>query len=223
MRLFTYCIPVDDGAAPNPFFGVCTLAICKPKIRSVAQIGDWVVGLGSKNVNGIDYSGKVVYAMKVTDVKTLEQYDAYCKTHLPQKIPNITHPDFRRRLGDCIYDYSNGKEVQRRGVHNVDNIKTDTGGKNVLLSTHFYYFGDQAIPLHSDLEKTIHQGQGHKSNANNPYVKDFIDWIETVDKSAILNAKPQLEIDFSDHSCVSKCAAIREKEGKLDKEFKPIC
>lgn len=23
MRLFTYCLPVDDGAAPNPFWGAC--------------------------------------------------------------------------------------------------------------------------------------------------------------------------------------------------------
>ncbi|WP_378174909.1 hypothetical protein [Aquimarina sp. SS2-1] len=225
-RLLTYCIPVDDGAAPNPFFGICTLAICKPRIRSVAQIGDWVVGLGSKKVKdskGESYEGKIVYAMKVTDIKTLEEYDEYCKTYLPEKIPNITHSDFRRRLGDCIYDYSNGGFLQRAGVHNKNNIQTDLGGKNVLLSTHFYYFGNQAIPLHPDLEKIIHQGPGHKSNANNPYVKGFIDWIETVDKSAMLNANPQLEIDFRDHNCVSKCAVTREEEGKADKECKPIC
>lgn len=52
MRLFSYCIPVDDGAAPNPFWGVCTLTICKSKIRRVAEIGDWVVGVGSVNVGG---------------------------------------------------------------------------------------------------------------------------------------------------------------------------
>jgi hypothetical protein len=45
--LFTYCIPYDDGAAPNPFWGLCTLAICKPSIRRVAKEGDWVVGTGS--------------------------------------------------------------------------------------------------------------------------------------------------------------------------------
>ena len=37
-RLFTYCILVDDGAAPNLFWGVCTLAICKPAIRRAAQV-----------------------------------------------------------------------------------------------------------------------------------------------------------------------------------------
>lgn len=66
MRLFSYCIPHDHGAAPNPFWGVCTLTICKPGIRRVAQVGDWVVGVGSVNVGGKDYSGKLVYVMKVT-------------------------------------------------------------------------------------------------------------------------------------------------------------
>ena len=47
--LFTYCIPIDDGAAPNPYWGICTLVICKPVIRRVANVGDWVVGIGSKN------------------------------------------------------------------------------------------------------------------------------------------------------------------------------
>jgi hypothetical protein len=48
-RLFTYTIPIDDGAAPNPFRGMCSLAICKPCIRRVAEEHDWVAGLDSKN------------------------------------------------------------------------------------------------------------------------------------------------------------------------------
>ena len=32
MKLYTYCIPYDSGAAPNPFWETCTLAICKPVI-----------------------------------------------------------------------------------------------------------------------------------------------------------------------------------------------
>ena len=47
-RLFSYTIPSDDGAAPNPFHGQCTLAICKPSIRRVAKKDDWIAGLGSK-------------------------------------------------------------------------------------------------------------------------------------------------------------------------------
>ncbi len=51
MTLYTYFIPFDNGAAPNPFGGICTLAICKPVIRRNAKAGDWVVGTGSVDVH----------------------------------------------------------------------------------------------------------------------------------------------------------------------------
>src|SRR4051812_45267196 len=101
MRLFSYCIPVDDGAAPNPFWDRCTLTICKPVIRRNAEKGDWVVGVGSKNVTGKDYSGKLVYAMKVAEKMKLHKYDDYCKIFLPGKLPDILHQDYRRHVGDC--------------------------------------------------------------------------------------------------------------------------
>ena len=70
-RLFTYTIPIDDGAAPNPFRGMCSLAICKPGIRSTARKGDWVAGLGSSNAHSGDLSGRLVYAMRVEEVMSL--------------------------------------------------------------------------------------------------------------------------------------------------------
>lgn len=67
-RLFTYTIPVDDGAAPNPFNGMCSLAICKPGIRRVAKPDDWIAGLGSKKAPSGDLSGRLVYAMRVEEL-----------------------------------------------------------------------------------------------------------------------------------------------------------
>lgn len=63
-KLYSYCIPCDDGAAPNPFEGVCTLVICKPRIRLTAEVGDWIVGTGSKRARiekgrTINLSGKL--------------------------------------------------------------------------------------------------------------------------------------------------------------------
>jgi hypothetical protein len=71
MRLFSYCIQTDDDAAPNPFWGLCTLTICKPVIRRVAEVGDWIVGIGSVNVDvdGEDFSGRLLYA-KNEPIKT---------------------------------------------------------------------------------------------------------------------------------------------------------
>lgn len=74
-RLFSYTIPYDAGAAPNPFRGMCTLAICKPQIRLNAIVGDWVVGLGSKNAPSGDLSGRMVYAMRVNQILSLRDYD----------------------------------------------------------------------------------------------------------------------------------------------------
>lgn len=76
MKLYSYCIPVDDGAAPNPFWGTCTLTICKPKIRRVAQVGDWIVGVGSVNVGGDDYSGKLVVCLR-----RVSGFQGLCQLH----------------------------------------------------------------------------------------------------------------------------------------------
>jgi len=72
------------GLAPNPFWGLCTLALCKPIIRRTAKIGDWVIGTGSARTHTQKsvfekFSGSIVYAMKITDRKSLEEYDQYCR------------------------------------------------------------------------------------------------------------------------------------------------
>lgn len=104
--LFSYCIPYDDGAAPNPFWGLCTLAICKPRIRQSAKIGDWVVGTGSAASPVGDVTGKVVYAMLVTQKMTMEDYDRFTQSKLPRKIPVVDSANLRKRFGDSIYDFS---------------------------------------------------------------------------------------------------------------------
>lgn len=40
MKLFSYIVTHDAGFAPNPFWGYCTLACCKPAIRRTANVGD---------------------------------------------------------------------------------------------------------------------------------------------------------------------------------------
>jgi hypothetical protein len=180
-KLFSYCVLYDNGAAPNPFWDVCTLAICKPIIRRSAQPGDWIVGTGSK---GYGFENKVVYAMEVTDVKTFDEYDEYCKRYLQGKIPDVESSDLKRIVGDCIYDFSAGeKPSMRPGVHTEENRDRDLGGKNVLLSTNFYYFGSKPVPLPGHLLKLVRQGQGHKSNANDTYIVSFIEWIQTFKRS----------------------------------------
>ncbi len=142
-RLFSYTIPVDDGAAPNPFDGICTLTICKPGIRRVAIKGDWVAGLGSMNAPSGDLSGRLVYTMRVGEVLTIEEYDRFAPIRWPSRIPKIDSRDLSARLGDCIYDFSTHPPKQRPGVHDERNRETDLSGENALIATHFFYFGSK--------------------------------------------------------------------------------
>jgi hypothetical protein len=212
MKLYSYCLRYDDGAAPNPFWGLCTLAICKPAIRRTAQRGDWVVGLGSANSPLGDKSQHVVYAMKVTDKTTMQGYDEFCRVYCPNKIPewrNRRVPQLR--FGDCIYDYSQSDvPTLCLSVHKEENRTRDLGGKYAILSSHFYYFGDEPIYLPPDLHPIIQSNQGHKSDVNQPYVSRFVTWIVSLGRNPNeLHGKPQmwqLGFDESDDNLQCNCA-----------------
>lgn len=179
-RLFSYTMAHDDGAAPNPFRGLCTLAICKPKIRLKAALGDWVVGLGSVNAPSGDLGGRMIYAMRVDQIMTLREYDQLAPLYWPSRIPDLTSPVIADRLGDCIYDFSAGAPAQRASVHGPAEMQTDLSGHNVLLSRHFFYFGANAIALPPHLRPMIHQTQSHKVTANAPFVLPFVAWLESL-------------------------------------------
>ncbi|MCI0558416.1 MAG: hypothetical protein MN733_07965 [Nitrososphaera sp.] len=210
MKLYSYCLRYDDGAAPNPFWGICTLVICKPKIRGTAKVGDWVVGLGSTNSPIGDISDHVVYAMKVTKKVTMQEYDRLCQEQYPKKIPNWRSKDYRRRVGDCIYDYTSGSPPKIRwSVHDERNRRRDLSGRYALLSTYFYYFGNKPVQLDESLQFIIHSTQGHKSAANQPYVEEFVLWMQSLGyKPNKLYGEPQLKSEFAfDSDIRGKCAS----------------
>lgn len=217
--LFSYCIPIDDGAAPNPYWGICTLVICKPKIRLTAEEGDWVVGTGSVNSPIGDVSGCVVYAMKITRKMTMREYDAFTASRLTQKLPDWKNLDIRRRLGDSIYDFSENAVKQRKGVHSKGNMSTDLSGQFALLSRHFFYFGDKPKRLPRTLMPIVKQGQAHRSKSNSPYVESFVKWIHSlvIKKNAIIG-RPQVDL-FSNEKLVAKCANACRQEGERDQRI----
>lgn len=220
MNLYSYCLRYDDGAAPNPHWGICTLVIRKPVLRRTAIIGDWIVGLGSTNSPLGDVSENVVYAMRVTDKMTMEAYDRYCRDHYLNKIPYLRSRDDKRRMGDCIYDYSNGSPPRLRwSVHTEANRETDLGGKFALISDFFYYFGDKPLKLPDKLKPIIHRTQGHKSISDQSYGDVFVSWIEKLGyKPNILYGEPQLKTmldkDFYYRSKCSRRDLEESEEGE---------
>jgi hypothetical protein len=184
----------------------------------VAKIGDWVVGTGSKNSPKGDLSGKVVYAMKITDKMEMSKYDEYVRKFLPWKIPDWRNEEYAKRVGDAIYDFSSKSPKLRTGVHKEKNRETDLGGLYALLSKHFYYFGDQPVPLPPSLMGIVRQGQGHRSRSNVAFVDQFIDWIENLGKPRNETiGKPQLILSASDES--GECARIRRSCAIADEEI----
>jgi hypothetical protein len=175
--LFSYRIPYDAGSAPNPFWGVCTLVICKPRVRRAATVGDWIVGTGSSRSPLGDISDRVVYIMRVSRKVTMQEYDVLARTELRQKVPQRRAADPRRRLGDAIYDFRNDPPSVRRSVHTERNRERDLSGRFALLSDHFYYFGDQPRRLPPSLRGLISLRQGHKSASNAALLAPFLRWV----------------------------------------------
>ncbi len=73
--LFSYKMKDDTGFAPNPFYGVITLATCKSGMRNSKAPGDYVAGFTSSALCG-DKVGqeRLVYIMKVTDKMDFATY-----------------------------------------------------------------------------------------------------------------------------------------------------
>ena len=179
MKLYSYIVAQDTGFAPNPFYGFCTLATCKPRIRSVAQIGDWILGTGAKK-NG--RQGTLVYAMRVTEKMS---YDSYWQDpRFECKRPNLNQSKRESRAGDNIYHLNpeNGDWVQEDSCFCGEYIWHDTQSDNVLISDDFIYLGGGPplpIPEFNGVS-VCHTRNGHRSNFDDATVEGFISWVRSL-------------------------------------------
>lgn len=177
MRLFSYVVARDYGFAPNPFYGVCTLATCKPDIRKAAIVGDWVIGTGSKGRQ--EY---LVYAMSVAETLTFNEY--WNDPRFQRKRPNLKAGK-KQAFGDNIYHQEeDGSWLQENSHHsypdgtpNSHNVKKDTGKTSkVLIGYEYVYWGGEGprIPPSIDICK---RGPGHRCHFSDQTMEHFINWI----------------------------------------------
>ena len=193
--LFAYIVDHDNGFAPNPFHGFCTLACCMPVTRRVAKKGDYVVGL-----TGVGDVPRVIYAMKVTDKKTFDEYWRGQRFH-------VKRPDMeaggKKALGDNIYRWDAKRQEYRQahslhsnrdGTENLKNKRRDTKGNDywVLISNKFTYWGGESPRVDDNLQflpKALeHAPRGHKVGPPGPgrrncsftqeQVDAFIEWFK---------------------------------------------
>ena len=199
MRLFTYIVKHDAGSAPNPYWGLCTLAICKPAIRRSAAVGDWIIGFGSKNTLRGDYSGRMIYAMRVDDKMAMSDYFTFCQRQVPQKIADWEHPDRRRQYGDCIYRFQrNGHVRQLPSVHDESQITRDLSGAYVLTSQQYWYWGKDAKKIPQRFAEIVPSTQGHRVKKNDAAKDAVVRWLSKI-------TKPRQFVPINDFSDGSKC------------------
>jgi len=187
-RLFSYVIARDFGFAPNPFYRVCTLATCKPQIRATADLGDWIVGTGSKEYG---LQGRLVYAMKVDEILTFDEY--WNSPRFIEKRP-LLNGSLKQRYGDNIYHYDSSakKWVQADSHHtlpngkpNRKNIKRDTGKTvRVLLGREYTYWGGSGPKVPAIFKRKGNDvcctTQGHKCRFDEDFANAFIDWVKSL-------------------------------------------
>lgn len=197
MKLYSYIVRRDFGFAPNPFFGVCTLATCKPKIREHCQDGDWVIGTGSAEEGR---PGHLIYIMRVREVVSLDDY--WSDPRFLKKRPNL-RGSLKLAFGDNIYSRSSEGAPWRQlpshhslpdGSANPANVNPDTNVNRVLVSDKFIYWGSRAPEIPSDFrepEDICCKSQGHKCRFSPALVKAFVHWVCSGDTSWGLHGEPQ--------------------------------
>ena len=189
MKLYSYVVARDFGFAPNPFYQFCTLGTCKPDIRRRAEVGDWIVGTGSKTRGR---EGRIVFVMRVTEVMSFNRY--WSDSRFQQKKPNLRGSK-KQAFGDNIYyrDLVTGKWCQLDSHHsypdgtpNISNINNDTKTDRVLISDDYIYWGGEGPQILAKYRNfcgfdLCKGGRGYKCKFPENMVTDFVEWIRSLE------------------------------------------
>ena len=119
--------------------------------------------------------------MQVEEIVMYHEY--YHDSRFAVKIPDYSIGKAVYKCGDNIYrPLQNGGFQQLQSTHsdgtdeNHKNKAHDLGGKNVLISKTFYYFGSRPLDLPESLAD-LKVGRAHKNKFSPKIVFDFIDFI----------------------------------------------
>lgn len=141
-------------------------------------MGDWILGLSPKAKGN-----RVVYAMKIEEILPFDHYSR--DERFAAKIPDFDAGETVCKCGDNIYEpLPSGGFRQRRSMHSKnkgleedpETKKRDLGGKNVLISQDFHYFGSQGPELPGDLSE-LKVGRAHKNKFSQEIISKFVDFI----------------------------------------------
>ncbi|MDE6637712.1 MAG: hypothetical protein K2K32_05695 [Muribaculaceae bacterium] len=194
-KMWSYKIVHDSLFAPNPLWGVLTLATCKPSIRRSPNSvnGTWIAGWTACSTHNSEVYGggidrcepgkeKLIYLAKIDEQIPLDEY----WNRFPEKRsdPNVTEFD-ARWSGDNIYHkehtdtqgnvIAEDNNCEHRGA---DIAKSDyLYGKNALICKEFYYFTrENRLDVPARFKSLVHKAKG-QSLKSDPLIEEFIEYV----------------------------------------------
>jgi len=124
-----------------------------------------------------------VYAMRIDEILPFDRY--YRDNRFTAKIPDFNTEAIVCKCGDNIYEPLSDRHFrQLRSMHSKnrgpeedpETKKHDLGGKNVLISGDFHYFGLNGPLLPDDLSE-LKVGRAHKNNFPPEIISKFLQFI----------------------------------------------
>lgn len=170
--LRSYVMTTDSGFAPNVTGGICTLATCKPRVRSDAEVGDWILGTPSRS----DGEQRLIHLTRVDEALSYNEYyhDERFQMKRPENDP----------AGDNIYYLSDGvltQDAQTNHHDNPDDRQRDLNTDRVLVGETFWYFGGSEVTVpehlrHDVIHKYKQENRRLYSNASIEPLRRLVEW-----------------------------------------------
>jgi hypothetical protein len=168
-KYYFYKLTHDNGGAPCIDGNLLSLAICKPMIRSTAEVDNIILGFAA---NSLHSNNRLLYVARVT--KKLVGGD-YFKSAA-----------YRHRA-DCIYFWRSGRyhvrpNAQYHGsiadLHHDLGKHAAYGRTNTLLSTKFCYFGVNGSAAYKSKFPAVAQAiarlkQGHRVSHDSKLLREL--------------------------------------------------
>ncbi|WP_155754940.1 hypothetical protein [Burkholderia thailandensis] len=179
MKLLKYVMTSDTGLAPNPYFDICSLALCTPNhMKARLQPGDWVLGHSCKATGN-----RLIYAMRLTRVIDMDRYFR----EYPQKRPVLGGKP-EQTCGDNLYfrDGVHWRRVPSAAHNSVESFKQDHG-KPVFLAEgagNFWYFGaanslPESLAFAGRFPGLVLNRQGIQYVYDVEAIEKFVRWLES--------------------------------------------
>jgi hypothetical protein len=172
-RLCSYKLSHDTGFAPNPFFGILTLATAMPDIRESAEVDHWIAGFTSGALCGDPVGGeRLVFLMRVGEKISTAEY--FADARFERKIPSMNGGPEVERHGDNIYHPLRAEAdtpehfAQLPNPHHWDPVhrrederskRQDLLSQRVLVAQEYVYFGRDALQVPEFARPVMPKGQ----------------------------------------------------------------